>query len=283
MRLCVAVLIGLCACIFADFKPNPDPNTIWCEDGTDIALSNKNSASAWNNSALDIQSCPDGGFSIAPRDGKKGHSTGRYVTLSREYPWTVFEITAVDDLNIGYIGYNFPWYYQATPYGIVSNPRTGYFVYNVFENAPKLKDSKSAFLRLDLYGVRLHFKYIKQVKMPDFRIEVTSPVFAKKGTFTKGDKLTFTVFLREPAEDVTIRFYNAYTLPALKIADSDVLQLKPLTNNDAVWTTNATVGDLGPNKINAGKIVMEAIILGGNMPDSVWSAIPYSYQPPEKP
>jgi hypothetical protein len=81
MRKAVFCLAGAAFAVtaVAEMKNNPDPNTLWCEDGKAIVTQAGNSRNGWNN-ALKYESMPDGkGFSVEFEGKPTG---GRYVEVS---------------------------------------------------------------------------------------------------------------------------------------------------------------------------------------------------------
>ena len=74
------------------------------------------------------------------------------------------------------------------------------------------------------------------VKTPDYCVEVTSSAFSAKKSFALGDELKVTVRLKEPAEDVSLRFYHSYGMQELTLNGQDKLKLKPEKNGSKVWS-----------------------------------------------
>lgn len=259
----------------AEFIRNPDANTLWIENGKNIATTTVNSGPGWNNAELEIASENDSGFSIRAEDLKK-YKSGRYVPVSREYPYLVYEIDGIEHTN-NYKGYNI-WFQGGIPYGAVSNPQKGIFVFNIYERS-KVAATGNSFLRIDLYGLKLNFKYIKAVKKPDYYIVTESAAFAEKQYFEQGDKVKFTVQMKKPAEDVTLRFFDSYQMLPLMLNNVDKLQLKPLDEEGGIWSTEVTIDSLNRSRGSSpkGSILIKAVILGGGTGEPVWMYLAYPF------
>jgi len=208
----------LCGVFFSangDFLAKPDDNTLWIENGKNISSSAASGAAdTWSG---DLQFTPlagDGGFSVASPSHKQ-HLSFRYVPISADYPWLVFEITGFEQ-KPSYTAWSFE-IPNLRPFGQTASPRKGYYALNVFDGIP-VAAGGAAYdtpLRLYVYGLKIDLKYLKMVKTPDYCVEVTSAAFYAKKSFASGDELKFTVRMKEPAEDVSLQFYHSYALSQL--------------------------------------------------------------------
>ena len=79
----------------AEFKMNPDSNTLWIEDGKNIKTANTNFGNGWNDTDVAITSNPDGGFYLEQKKQGKPQ-TGRMVPVSPEYPYVVYEVSELE-------------------------------------------------------------------------------------------------------------------------------------------------------------------------------------------
>jgi ASC-1-like (ASCH) protein len=255
------------ASIFAEYKYKPDANTLWIEDGKDIKVSPKTSAKGWLNKNLEVKELPDGkGFCMTSYDYKK-YLGGRRLPVSKDYPYLVYEITGIKITK----KYKSEAIFFPKSIGcrLVANMQKGIFVSEI--NCAK---DHTQFLRIHLHGHTAEFKYMKAVKVPDQYITVQTP----NKEIKPGDKIKFTVHLKEEAEDVTLRFYDSYCMPQLKINGMDKLQLKPEDEAGKIWSIEISLKRLGKkNKYKTGKILMKAVILGGNVTQPVWSPLAYGY------
>ncbi len=216
--------IGLCA----EFKANPDPDTLWSEDGKNI--------SGWAK-GLTFEEIREGGFSIAPGENR-GYNSGRYLPACPGQAWFVCEITGVESLG-GYQGFTFK-----NVFGITGNMQTGTFA------VPFGPAAKNSFFRIDLHGIRLKLKYMKVVRKPENRIEARPD----------NGKIKYRVFLKSPAEDVAIRVYDGYGMPALRIGGQDKIQLRPVDEASPVeW-----VGESAEPAKTKGDTLLKASVLGSD-------------------
>jgi hypothetical protein len=280
-RILSVLVMACCAGLQAEMLYKPDANTLWIENGKNIQKSPKNSSKGWNSSELSITPLPDGkGFSIDATDPKK-HGSGRYVNTSPEYPWFVYELKAITQYK-GYRSYAVPCFGGICVFGQVSNPQKGIFATNVFEKKKPTKN-EVRFLSYYQYGLKLDFGYFKMVKKPDYYITANSEAFKTRKEFGSGDKIKFTVNLKEPAEDVTLRFFDSYMVIPMQLNQQQVLQLKPENEEAKVWSAEVTIKTFAKKsgKIN-GKIMMKAIVLGGAINVPVWNYIDYPYKTEEK-
>ena len=238
-----AVFLGLfclsCA-LFGEYRENPDANTLWMEDGQNLA--------GWRDGLL-MTTNPAGGFYVQPAGASV--SGGRYVRQSADYPWFVTEINSIEflgqyrDLTIS--GY----------FGMIGAPMTGLFAVRRDRSS-----NGETFLRLDVHGLKLGFKYMKQVRVPENYVEAT----------VRGDDLEIQVVLAVPAEDVCVRLYSSYTMPLLSFNHEDKLQLRPVDKtNPRVWT--GILKDFRQNGKVKGFFLMKATVLGGGIKVPLWGTV----------
>lgn len=222
--------------VFAEFKKNPDEGTLWLEDGVNI--------SGWSKGLL-LEAHPEAGFTISPGEG---YASGRYVPADPKYPWFTYEIVGYSMMD-GYRGFVF-----SGSLGMVANPQTGIFA------TKRVTEGNTSYLRFDLHGLKIHFKYLKQVSKPDYYIE----------TKRMADKLDVRVFLKKPAEDVMVRFYDAYHVSLLRLNNEDKLQLLPTDEeNPLEWCAEIPY----PEIKTQGAILLKALILGGEIKVPLWGKL----------
>jgi hypothetical protein len=165
--------------------------------------------------------------------------------------------------------------------GQVSNPRKGFYAVNVFDGRQSSGNTGFAPLTLYAYGLKLDLKYLKMVKKPDYYVEVTSSAFSAKKSFTIGDELKFTVYLKESAEDVSLQLHDSYGMSQLTLNGQDKLQLKPEDKDEKVWSAvlklESIAGRIGA-ETKAGDIMVRATILGGKLTEPVWGTINYPFE-----
>ncbi|OQC12642.1 MAG: hypothetical protein BWX73_02785 [Lentisphaerae bacterium ADurb.Bin082] len=241
MRCFCLLLLAVAFPLLADFKENPDGNTLWLEDGVDI--------SGWWE-GLKFAAHPEGGFTIAPGES---YNSGRYVPADPAYPWFCGEIVGYSMLE-GYRGFGFTGSGLTGGFGMIASPQTGIFAVKLTSDRPR------PFLRFDLHGLIVHFKYLKQVQKPEYRIE----------TKRIDDRLEIRVFLKEPAEDVMVRFYDAYCMVMLRMNGEDKLQLLPTDENNPVeWSAQIPY----PEVKTKSDMLLKAVILGGEIKVPLWGKL----------
>jgi hypothetical protein len=246
----------------AEMVKNPDANTLWIENGKNIKTSTKNAAGAWRTSAFSITPAKDGkGFVLTSDAKKKYYSTGCYLPVSPEYPWFCWNITDVKNLK-GYRGLTMGSFsgLNCNQVGEVSHIKPGYYAVNIAQNS-KLKKPAKPFLRIDQHGLQVTFEYMKMVKKPDYYIEVTSDAIKANKPIQPGDEVTFTLNLKEPAEEATLTFYKAYTMPKMKINGSAMIMMKPADKENKVWTAKVKFNTLSPTAGKGKAFKRNAIII----------------------
>lgn len=269
----LAAIVGLgIAGANAEMLMNPDENTLWLENGRDIKSGQGSSADHWLDT-IKFAPLADGGFSMEAID--KANNTGRYLPMSLDYPYVVFEITKVEQRK-GYVGFALPALAGSTvvPMGMVSQIPTGIFAVNIFENG-KL-GNPTPFFRIDLHNSTLNFKYLKCVKVPESYIEMSPGAPVKIG-----DKITFRLHLSKPAEDVSLRFFYGYTMPEIRFNGEQALQLKLEKADDPkVWTGTIDYKSIEfslkkDQDIPPGGLLIKAVILGSENSTPVWGTNNY--------
>ena len=272
------LLLALAGFVGADIVKNPDANTLWKED-------NKNVEKNWRYAYKDqhVRTCDGKSFSFeCNTKGNTGHRDFIRVPVSKDYPWLVFRLNSVK-VNPGYRSWNIRISdLDKFNVGQTSVQEAGYFACNVWEGANLKKVPTSAEIFFYNYTLKLTFSDLKMVKKPDNFIEVTSPAFAAKKQYTPGDKIRFTVTLKEPAEDVSVRLVFPDLLAAVKLNGMGKLQLKPIDDTQKVWSAEFEVKTLGPvrgvKEFRRNTLLVRATILGGAISEPLWGTINYPFK-----
>ena len=264
-----AILGGILSpAAYSEFRNIPNKNTLWIEDGKKIKTGDKPSNLHWW--AANSVRPADPGFAWAG-------STGRYLPVDPEFPYLVWEITDVKRIwTNANGGSGFTIYPSITgnhvEFAITSFIQKGIYVYKPFFTTPK---SPGVFFRFDLWGAELHMKYIAMGKSPKYNIEVTSPVLTSKKTLNLGDDVTFKVTMPEPTEDVTLTFFDSYTMPQLKINGNQRLQLKPDKKDFRIWQATIKLesceGAARSVRFAPGLFIIKATVLGGGIHVPIWT------------
>ena len=272
------LLLGSAAFLGADIIKNPDANTLWLEDCKNV---DKNWSFAYKDQH--VRSCDGKTFTFeCNKKGNTGHRDFIRVPVSREYPWLVMRLKSVA-VNPGYRS----WSLRISAldkfnFGQTSVQETGYIALNVWEGAKLKKDPATAELFFYNYTLKLTFSDLKMVKVPENYIAVSSPAFTEKGSYGPGDKLRFTVTLKEPAEDVSVRLIHSDLLASVRLNGMEKLQLKPVDDTQKVWTAEFTVKDLTSSrrlKSFSRGLLVRATVLGGSLPEPLWGTVNFSYAP----
>ena len=82
-KLLFSVLSLSASMVFAEMKLNPDPNTLWIEDGKNIQTATNNYSYGFNNTDLIVTPNPAGGFYMEQKQQGKPRS-GRKVKATRD-------------------------------------------------------------------------------------------------------------------------------------------------------------------------------------------------------
>lgn len=286
MVLAVLVVAGCLSVVRAELKKNPDENTLWIEDGVNFKTGEGSSGKHWGG--MPGQAAEDGGFTLSHKP-KQGYSTGRYLPYDPAYPWAVWEISSVayrkpekQGAHV-YKAINFQVPFKQTSLSMVSHIKTGLFTVDISRALPE--KPKTMYTRIYLYGSDVTFKYLKCVKAPATRIEVTSPQEVD-GKIKQGDTVNVKVHLEKPAAAVTLDFYHAYTMPQLEVDGARTLELKP--EGEAPATTFAgtfVFKDVKRHRLKpkqtgfgVGSFVIRARCTDGGPGMDIWTANPFTMQ-----
>lgn len=265
----------------AEFIHNPDENTLWIEDGKNIAVNPSRARRDVWGGGLAIKAREGGGFSFIfnPAERKK-YANGIYVPVDPAYPYIVFEVMSFKRLKWRHRGFRFGAFAKAKRpcFFMVDNPQSGIMVYKVFgDDKPPKKGYQ--FFRNDMDGLRVNFKYVKMVKVPENYIIIESEAITKNKVLTQGDEVKFIVKLKDPAEDVSLRFFRAYLMRQVKLNGKDHLQLKPEDEDSCkVWSAKVKIKSLSSRDLGGGKLLVKAVVLGGGINVPIWSPIMSPYK-----
>ena len=279
--LAAAVAVFGFANVNAEMVVYPDDNTLWIENGKDIKNGAADAADEWR-AGVKLLPNPEGeGFIIdSNSDADKQCCTGRYVKVAPDYPWMVWEITAVAPIQGKYLGLVMPimtTMKDSPTSAFAGNIPTGIFVKNINERGG-VNQENLCFMSIYAYNSKTNVKYIKLVKKPDYYVEMKSDIAAQKQKIELGDNVTFKVYLKEPAEDVSLRFYHVYTMPQLSINGEQGVQLKSEDGSDGkVWSASIPLKSISGNykSLKPGEFLIKTVILGGQVKVPVWGTNTY--------
>ena len=274
----LALLASLYCC--AEFIKNPDANTLWIENGINIQTdSEKGGRQGWMNTKMDISWTPatedsEAYFTFKSPENTK-HYTRRYVPISKDYPWLVFEIVSyVPDA----VNYKNCWggFYKGRLFNI-NTPKPGIYLQDLWRTVPAEKVTN--IFDFTLYGYEVNFKYIKVVKEPENRFQIDSPAFQERQYFTKGDKLIFTAKLAAPAEDVSISFYDLRGQRPVRINGNDSITLKPTNEETTEWRAECDIKNVSSKDKT---FIFKCVVLGGKIKTPMWTNNIYPYDASKK-
>ena len=259
----------------AEIKINPDENTLWSLESA--------SKKGWYQNTLSrgIRPNPNGGFFIGDDNPvNNGHVARHKVPVSKEYPWLVWDMKEVYTFNSGrYQRWNLSIQNLNGGIGSVTNVEKGLAAVNCFENGKPLKPgAKEGILRAYFFNMEIGFTAIRMVKKPDNYIETTSPAFAKKKSFSPGDEVKFTVHLKEPAEDVTLKVIDVNDLYDIAVNGKNVLELTPEDEEQKIWSVTVKIKSLQCGSRKIGTLLTRATVLGGGFKVPLWGAVNYPYK-----
>ena len=165
-------------------------------------------------------------------------------------------------------------------FGSISNGEPGIVAINCFENPEKDIVKKQATLQFYMINFKNDFLYVKMVKKPDNYITVTGDFTAKKA-IQPGDKVKFTVYLKESAEEVSLKLIFKKWLYTIKVNGNEVVELTPEDKDQKIWSAEVPVKSLKCSKgssFKKGEILLRAVVLGGNVKAPLWTALQYPFE-----
>jgi len=279
LGLAAFVMLGY-ADVNAEMVANPDDNTLWVENGKDIKNGQAASSADYWSTGVKLLPNPEGeGFIIdSNSDIDKKTATGRYVRVAPDYPWLTWEIATVVPIKNKYLGMMLAAIIKDAPVSeFAGNIPSGIFAENI-NDCGGVPQEGLCYLSMYAYNSKINIKYLKLVKKPDYYVEMKSDTTAQKQKIELGDNVTFKVYLKEPAEDVSLRFYHAYTMPQLSVNGEQALQLKSEEGSDGkIWSSMISLKSIsGDNKLlKPGQLLIKTVILGGQVKVPVWGTNTY--------
>ncbi|MCC6581653.1 MAG: hypothetical protein IT440_14570 [Phycisphaeraceae bacterium] len=273
----------------AEWRDNPDNNTLWIEDGTDIQTAPSQDASHWANTYLDVTAGESGGFSLCSPDNN--HSgTAHGIAVDPAYPYLVWEIVLTKPTE-GYQAFGVDLLDKgSTIFSLVGPLRPGIYSFQPLAALPDLKPHKTT-LRISIYNNTVNFTSIQMVRKPEQFLELASPSFAGKQRLDPGDPLTFNLTLTEPADDVVVSYYKRdmyYFGHVLTIGGKLHCWLNPTDGSDRkIWSNtipfvNCVNGAWNKEEMipfPPGFFLVEAVVKRKGKPDQTfWTCNSYEFK-----
>ena len=267
----LALLCGGTAAL-ANMEMQPDADTLWSFSKLD--------QTQWRGTGVKVENSA-GGFVLSNENAspKSPHSITRKVAISPDYPYLVFETTSITPYK-GYRSWSVSLRELQSTFGSVTNGEPGIVAVNCFENPVRIPAGKQAHLLLYFYDFSAEFKYIKMVKKPDNYITVTGS-FTEKKAIHSGDKVKFTVYLKESAEEVSLKLLFKKWLYTVKVNGNEVVELTPEDKEQKIWSAEIPVKTLKCTKADQfkkGEILLRAVVLGGSVKTPIWSVLQYPFE-----
>ena len=271
-KLFLLALFCCGAAALANMEMQPDADTLWSFSKLD--------QTQWRGTGVKVENS-DGGFVLSNENAspKSPHSITRKVAISPEYPYLVFETTSITPYK-GYRSWSVSLRELQSTFGSVTNGEPGIVAVNCFENPARIPAGKQAHLLLYFYDFSADFKYIKMVKKPDNYITVTGS-FTEKKSINVGDKVKFTVYLKESAEEVSLKLLFKKWLYTVKVNGNEVVELTPEDKEQKIWSAEIPVKTLKCTKADQfkkGEILLRAVVLGGSVKTPIWSVLQYPFE-----
>jgi len=257
---------------------NPDPGTLWIEDGIGVETGPGRSEKHWSVDTLDVLQAPRGGITFSPCEEPRRSTGGRFLPVDPAYPWMVVEVTGASPQPKGNKGFAVPRVAKPGAFAMNMNGdvQKGLWVFNMLGRARGLAPLE--WFRVDAYGIDITLGSIRMVRSPDYRIEVGCAAADGRGFVALGDEVVVRVVMKESAEDVTLSFFDSYLLAQVSLNGRQKLQLKPPGTDPRVWEARLTLERCEGSRLKPGeqfapgRLLFKATILGGGIRVPLWSA-----------
>ena len=271
-RFLFLFLLFSCGFVMAELQKNPDENTLWQITSPDLK--------EWKGTGVKIEK-REKGFSLSNESAsvKMPHSIMRKVPVDPEYPYLVFETVSLNTFK-GYRAWFTGLRESQNQFGSIVNGEPGIVAINCFENPAKNYVKNQATLQFYMINFKADFLYMKMVKKPDNYITVTGD-FTSRKSLQPGDKVKFTVYLKESAEEVSLKLIYKKWLYTIKVNGNEVIELTPEDKDQKIWSAEVPVKSLKCSKgssFKKGEILLRAVVLGGNVNVPLWTALQYSFE-----
>lgn len=261
---------AFCAVLSAEIVKNPDPNTLWIENGKNVKTAAKHGDLIWGLGGKATITSLDKGFKISGPG-----NLGIYVPVSNQYPWLCYEIKNVERISSGYHAFSMNPALDIGVFSVVTKiPKGTYCI--ALDSSAKLKEKpRWNYMRLDIHNANVILDYIGMFKEPPCALSLG------KGLIKKGTDVNIVIKTKEPAEMVQLKFYKAYTMPAIQVIPNAKRYLaKPVDGKDnKEWTFSFPYNGFKGIDGKIGSVVIEAVV---ETKDDVHSYIFFNQVPFEK-
>jgi hypothetical protein len=242
----------------------------WSCDGSDLQFSpTELKAGHWRLTNATLEARPNGGFEVANQPG--GESNVGFAVETQGAAWLTWKLKDVALNGEGYRGFSGFWMMaegSSQLCGTGVNLQPGIYTIDLRDSYAVVPPS--AFVRGDVYGMRLGFDWIRLVDAPETSLSAK----------LTGDELVITASLPRKAQDVTVRLIASETGAELPVNREPSLQLVPTDASDRIWQVKVPVAQLpsadskGSN-FKRGQVMFKAIAIpnkGEPAFDAVWTS-----------
>ncbi len=243
-------LIPMMLC--GDIISKPDANTLWMENGNPLKFSPKG-VRGWRARGGEIKQI-ENGFEFNAL-GKKG-DVGMYLAASKEFPYLEFDLEFVET---GHRFSMFGWCVNSGPrYYWSPAPESGYYVQNLYENAPKMRESGNIFYSFSINDAHVRIKNIRMVKVPRIKVTLDNNFFVDRKCLCEDALLKATVESSlKPVSAVSLGFMDSTRGNKLQLNENEVWQLEPVPGKQGTFTAETEVRSLYGRNVNVGYMMLE--------------------------
>ena len=239
------------AVLSAEIVKNPDPNTLWIENGKNIKTAARHGSLVWGLGNKLKATAADKVFTFGP-----GGTVGIYIPIAKPYPWFCAKINTVERIGNNYHAFNINTNVGIGGHSVVSKIPRGTYCINM-EDSKRLKEKAALnYMRMDIHSANITFESIGMFKEP-FCVVSLGKAPIKKGTNVKVHIKT-----RKPVEMVQLKFYKAYTMPTINVIPNVKRYIaKPVEGKDnQEWIFEFPYNGFKGVDGKTGSIVIEALV-----------------------
>lgn len=246
-------------------------SSIWQLDGTNAQFQKQHSTKVWFGAETYTEATPDGGFL------HRGKSSNHYVKLLPKH-WIEMEVVKAKRLpGKNYFNWSLHYFKGVGKIaGDVTTIQEG--LYTIY--LPEVQKALEGPMAMYCYGLEMHFKYIRLTPEPENYLCAT--VEGNPAMVEPGSKITVTLKLKEPCEDVTCKMMRdlGQGLSPFAINGKDTLELKPVNGDFKLWQAVIDVQNYPSGDKETGKrsVMLRANVLGGKLDTPIITYIPAAFR-----
>ena len=250
MKKCLLLCL-LPMMLSAEIVRKPDTNTLWAENTKPLKFSAKG-INGWRVRNGEIKQL-ENGFEFNSI-GKNG-DIGMYVPASKEFPYLEFD---VEFLERGDKFMMFNWMVNQGPrFHWSRHSENGYYVQNIYDNAPKIPQNGNVFCSFSIRDARVRIKNLRMVKTPRIQVSLDNNFFATRKCLCEDALLNATVKSSlKPVSAVSLGFIDSVRGNPLQLNEQDAWELKPVAGNSGEYNAEVEVRSLAPRNYEANYIMV---------------------------